>query len=122
LDRATSGLGTPVGQFLLIEQDEGGHHLVTDHPTASAAWSFAGEDGFWRVAYLVDLDTGALIPPATPVSSSPEAPADLLAAVEAVRAAIEDTGANPSWHAYTMAIHRAEWPTLWAALDHLVEP
>lgn len=38
-------------------------------------------------------------------------------AVQAVISAIRDPGSHPDWHREVMARHRAEWPTLWRALD-----
>ena len=39
------------------------------------------------------------------------------AAIEAIRRAIQDEGPQPAFHRATMARHRKEWPTLWAAID-----
>ena len=41
-------------------------------------------------------------------------------AIEAIRAAITDAGPHPEYHYTLMERHRAEWPTLWAALDALL--
>lgn len=43
-----------------------------------------------------------------------------LAAIE-VRRAIVNTGSHPGYHTTIMNRHRKEWPTLWRALDKLVE-
>lgn len=38
-------------------------------------------------------------------------------AVAAVLRAIDDAGPQPKYHADVMRRHRAEWPTLWRAID-----
>ena len=38
-------------------------------------------------------------------------------ALDQLERAITDAGPQPMVHAETMAKHRAEWPTLWAAID-----
>lgn len=43
----------------------------------------------------------------------------LAEAARAIVAAIEDEGDFPNFHRETMARHRAEWPTLWAAIAAL---
>lgn len=43
------------------------------------------------------------------------------AAIGAIEAAIYDEGPAPSVHRSIMHRHREEWPTLWAALDLLLE-
>jgi hypothetical protein len=40
--------------------------------------------------------------------------------VEKLRRAIEEEGPQPAHHRETMARHRREWPTLWAAIDDLL--
>lgn len=40
--------------------------------------------------------------------------------IEAVRQAIENPGPFPEHHRRTMARQRADWPTLWKALDALL--
>ena len=42
------------------------------------------------------------------------------AALEAVRRAITDAGSHPGYHRSVMRRHRAEWPSLWHALDKLL--
>lgn len=42
-------------------------------------------------------------------------------AIERLRLAIEDEGPRPDLHRATLARHRAEWPTLWRAIDNLLE-
>lgn len=42
--------------------------------------------------------------------------------IEALRQAILDKGPAPLRHDQIMAKHRAEWPTLWAAIDDLLAP
>lgn len=44
----------------------------------------------------------------------------LAAAVAAVRHAVDDAGPRPDVHQKIMARHRAEWPTLWDAVDWLI--
>lgn len=41
-------------------------------------------------------------------------------ALAALRAAVEDEGPRPDLHREVMARHRAEWPTLWTAIDRLL--
>lgn len=41
-------------------------------------------------------------------------------AIAALRAAIENEGPHPEVHREVMARHRAEWPTLWTAIDALL--
>lgn len=41
--------------------------------------------------------------------------------VQALRAAIEDEGVAPGHHREIMARHRSEWPTLWRAIDAILE-
>lgn len=45
--------------------------------------------------------------------------AELRDAVAQVMRAIRVEGRSPTWHRRVMARHRAEWPTLWRALDRL---
>lgn len=45
---------------------------------------------------------------------------DLKAAIHAIEAAIHDEGPEPRYHHKMMAKHRAEWPTLWRAIDALL--
>lgn len=40
--------------------------------------------------------------------------------IEQVREAITNEGPAPKVHHQIMARHRAEWPTLWAAIDRLL--
>ena len=40
-------------------------------------------------------------------------------AIAAILRAINDPGPNPAYHREVMARHRAEWPTLWEAIDRL---
>ncbi len=42
-------------------------------------------------------------------------------AIEAVRRAILVAGPHPRYHAEIMRKQRAEWPTLWNALDELLK-
>lgn len=44
---------------------------------------------------------------------------DTEVAAHRVVAAVVDEGRNPAHHRRTMASHRVQWPTLWAALDEL---
>lgn len=54
--------------------------------------------------------------------TSPRGPVtDESVAVDAIIRAIDESGPNPAYHRKVMARHRAEWPTLWAALDQLHE-
>jgi hypothetical protein len=39
--------------------------------------------------------------------------------LDEIRRAIADPGSHPDHHRMVMAKHRAEWPTLWRALDRL---
>lgn len=41
--------------------------------------------------------------------------------IKKLRDAIEDPGRNPGYHYGVMAKHRKEWPTLWKAIDELLE-
>lgn len=41
-------------------------------------------------------------------------------AVEAIRRAVNDPGPQPEHHRKVMERHRAEWPTLWRAIDALL--
>jgi len=41
-------------------------------------------------------------------------------AVNGLREALENAGANPVHHRLTMQRHRQEWPTLWAAIDKVL--
>lgn len=41
-------------------------------------------------------------------------------AVHVLRRAIKNPGHNPSYHQQVMDRHRAEWPTLWNAIDNLL--
>lgn len=49
-------------------------------------------------------------------------PARMAEAVDRIRRAIDDEGPDPVRHRRIMAKHRREWPTLWAALDELLDP
>lgn len=42
-------------------------------------------------------------------------------AVSDIVKAINDKGKVPQYHAHVLRKHREEWPTLWQALDKLVE-
>lgn len=42
-------------------------------------------------------------------------------AVQAIIDAIRNEGPVPAWHRRVMNRHRADWPTLWAALDNLMD-
>lgn len=42
-------------------------------------------------------------------------------AIEALRYAIEKEGPRPWFHRKIMRRHRRQWPTLWAAIDRLLE-
>lgn len=42
------------------------------------------------------------------------------ARVNVVRRAIDDPGRFPLYHRRVMATHRSQWPTLWAAIDNLL--
>lgn len=50
--------------------------------------------------------------------------ADIIEALETkaevVRRAVDDAGPRPDVHREIMARHRAEWPTLWDAIDWLI--
>jgi hypothetical protein len=48
-------------------------------------------------------------------------PAELVAAAKQIRAAVEDPGPHPEFHRRVLRKHRAEWPTLWEAIDRLLE-
>lgn len=41
--------------------------------------------------------------------------------VAQLRTAIEDQGSHPDFHQAVMRDHRAQWPTLWAAIDALLK-
>lgn len=41
--------------------------------------------------------------------------------VEQLARAVYDKGRMPIYHDTVMARHRKEWPTLWAAIDRLLE-
>ncbi len=45
----------------------------------------------------------------------------LRSAIGTVIAAIDNKGPHPGYHSLIAAQHRAEWPTLWKALDNLKE-
>lgn len=40
--------------------------------------------------------------------------------LEQLRRAIQDEGPQPEFHRAVMRRHRAEWPTLWRAIDTLL--
>lgn len=42
-------------------------------------------------------------------------------AIDKLHDAVYDQGSHPSHHAHVMARHRAEWPSLWAAIDALLK-
>ena len=44
---------------------------------------------------------------------------ELVEAAGDLQKAINNPGVNPRYHHQLMARHRAEWPTLWAAIDLL---
>lgn len=47
--------------------------------------------------------------------------ANITAEVEALRKAIEDEGPVPRHHRDVMSASRRDWPTLWAAIDDVVD-
>jgi hypothetical protein len=46
---------------------------------------------------------------------------EIVYAARLVREAIRNEGPQPSYHRRVMLEHRHQWPTLWAALDGLVD-
>jgi hypothetical protein len=44
---------------------------------------------------------------------------DLQESIKKVLDAVHNQGTSPAFHKYIMSKHRKEWPTLWAAIDHL---
>lgn len=55
-----------------------------------------------------------LMPPDIPV------PSELHAACIELAGAVLDVGPNPNHHQAVMARHRQEWPTLWRAIDGII--
>lgn len=45
-------------------------------------------------------------------------PDTMLAALQRLEDAIVNEGPHPEYHHQVLDRHRAEWPTLWAAIDH----
>lgn len=41
--------------------------------------------------------------------------------IEQLRHAVEDKGLRPDVHDAIMRRHRSEWPTLWAAIDRILD-
>jgi hypothetical protein len=42
-------------------------------------------------------------------------------AAHAIRQAITNAGPQPEFHQQTLRRHRSEWPTLWSAIDSLLD-
>lgn len=80
----------------------------------------AAEGGVWPVDVIAALDLRA-DGETLSASTRPTAPCELLRVrVDQVAYAIATEGPVPSYHRETLRRHRAEWPTLWEAIDDLL--
>jgi hypothetical protein len=46
---------------------------------------------------------------------------DLAPILQEIKSAIQNAGPNPQYHVVILERHRRQWPTLWSALDKLLE-
>ena len=46
---------------------------------------------------------------------------EALEAIRRLKKAIENEGSNAAYHRLVAETHRKQWPTLWAAIDELLE-
>jgi hypothetical protein len=82
--------------------------LVVDGPPSE--WLPGTHDGSLLTIVRVD----GPLPTVTPISDDA-----LMAAMHVLESALHDEGRNPQYHRQLMKRHRAEWPTLWSAIDNL---